>query len=95
MGTWAYSYNFVSAVALGERAKEVIEKDEDITDFDGLLAAFNKFTPGADWNGSNYTNVDGVERENFYLLYQDTYIFGKGYLKMTDIEIPEKYFKIK
>lgn len=95
MGTWAYSYNFVSAVALGERAKEVIEKDEDITDFDGLLAAFNKFTPGAAWNGSNYTNVDGVERENFYLLYQDTYIFGKGYLKMTDIEIPEKYFKIK
>lgn len=95
MGTWAYSYNFASIVGLGYRTKQVIENDGDITDFDGLLAALDKFTPGSKWNGSNYVSANGVERENMYLLYQDTYVFGKGYLKMTDVKIPEKYFKIK
>ena len=54
-----------------------------------------KFTPGAGWNGSNYTDVNGVEKENFYLLYQDTYVLGKGYMNMTNETVPEKYFKIK
>ena len=95
MGTWAYSYNFISVVALGDHARNVIENDVDVTDFDAIMESLKKFTPGAGWNGSNYTDVNGIEKENFYLLYQDTYVLGKGYLNMTDETVPEKYFKIK
>lgn len=95
MGTWAYSYNFISIVALGDHARNVIENDVDVTDFDAIMESLKKFTPGAGWNGSNYTDVNGIEKENFYLLYQDTYVLGKGYLNMTDETVPEKYFKIK
>lgn len=95
MGTWAYSYNFISAIALGDHARNVIDKGTDVTDFDAIIASYNKFTPGAQWNGSNYVDVNGVEKDNFYLLYQDTYVLGKGYLNMTNEVVPEKYFKIK
>ena len=102
MGTWAYSYNFISAVALGDLAVNAIDNDQDIeeqkeyiTDFDNVIAAYNACTPGATWNGSNYRDVNDVEKENFFLLYQDTYVLGKGYLHMTDEKVPEKYFKIK
>lgn len=102
MGTWAYSYNFISAVALGDLAVTAIDNDQDveeqkeyITDFDNVIAAYNACTPGATWNGSNYRDVNDVEKENFFLLYQDTYVLGQGYLHMTDEKVPEKYFKIK
>lgn len=95
MGTWAYSYNFISVVALADHARNVIENDVDVTDFDAIMESLKKFTPGAGWNGSNYTDINGIEKENFYLLYQDTYVLGKGYLNMTNETVPEKYFKIK
>jgi len=95
MGTWAYSYNFASAVALGTHAVNVIEGRAEIADFDAVMAALKEQTPGAGWNGTEYEDVDGVDRENFFLVYQDTYVFGKGFLHMTDLEVPEKYFEIK
>ncbi|MGL6025082.1 MAG: DUF3798 domain-containing protein [Cetobacterium sp.] len=95
MGTWAYSYNFSVTLSLVDLAKEVLAGKTEIDSFDGLKKSLVKNTPGAEWNGSNYVDVKGVEKENFYLLYQDTYVLGKGYLKMTEIEVPEKYFSIK
>ncbi|MEG1365229.1 MAG: hypothetical protein RSC71_06680, partial [Cetobacterium sp.] len=62
---------------------------------DSIKNTFEKNTPGAGWNGSAYVDTKGVERENFFLLYQDTYVFGKGYMKMTTSEVPEKYFTIQ
>ena len=72
-----------------------MKKEQKLTDFDAIIESYNKFTPGAGWNGSNYADVNGVEKENFYLLYQDTYVLGKGYLHMTGEEVPAKYFEIK
>lgn len=95
MGTWAYSYNFISVIALGEHARAVVEKGVDATDFDSIMDSLKKFTPGAGWNGSNYTDVNGVEKENFYLLYQDTYVLGKGYMNMTNETVPRKIFQNK
>lgn len=94
MGTWAYSYNFAAAVALGTHVIDVIEGRSEIDDFDQVMASLGMQSPGAGWNGSQYVDVDGIERENFFLVYQDTYVFGKGYLHMTDLEVPEKYFEI-
>ncbi|MGL5918617.1 MAG: DUF3798 domain-containing protein [Cetobacterium sp.] len=95
MGTWAYSYNFSVTLSLVDLAKEVLAGKAEIHSFDALKVALAKNTPGAQWNGSSYVDVKGIERENFYLIYQDTYVLGKGYLKMTDLEVPEKYFSIK
>lgn len=95
MGTWAYSYNFAITSSLVEHAKNVVEEKSEIDDFDALQVTLENNTPGSKWNGSNYVDVRGIEKDHFYLLYQDTYVFGKGYLKMTDQEVPEKYFSIK
>ena len=32
---------------------------------------------------------------NFFLMYQDTYVLGKGYLGATKVTVPEKYLRIQ
>ena len=95
MGTWAYSYSFTGVLSLTDHAINVIEGKCEMLDFDAFIETLKANTPGAGWNGSYYVGVDGVEKENFLMIYQDTYILGKGYLHMTDIEVPKKYFEIK
>ncbi len=95
MGTWAYSYNYTASLALCDLAVQIVEKGADPADFDTVIGVMKNRTPGSGWNGSYYVGVDGVEKENNILLYQDTYIFGKGYLHMTDLKVPEKYFKVQ
>ena len=29
------------------------------------------------------------------MVYEDTYIFNRGFLGMTEVDVPEKYFRIK
>ena len=94
-GTWAFSYGFTNTAALGELAKRVIEKKADLTKLEDVLAAYNKYTPGASWNGKYYTDKNtGATAENHILLYQDTYMMGKGYMGATKVPVPEKYFKV-
>ena len=102
MGTWAFSYGYTNTAALGEFAKIMLEKGVDATTFKKsfkpteLFETYGKFTPGAEWNGSIYTDLQtGVKKKNHILVYQDTYVFGLGYLNMTEVEVPEKYFTIK
>lgn len=91
-GTWAYSYGFTTTAGLGEHAKRVIEGKAELTNLADLMDAFGKYTPGAKWNGSYYTDRNtGTSAENHVLIYQDTYIMGKGYMGATDVEVPEKY----
>jgi len=92
LGTWAYSFGFSTSAALGELAKRVIEGEAKIDSLEDLMAAYEKYTPGASWNGSYYADANGIELDNYVLIYQDTYILGKGYLHMTDEVVPEKYF---
>jgi len=94
MGTWAYSFGYSTTAALAELAKRVIEGKADLLNMDDIMAAYEKYTLGAGWNGGYYVDGLGIERENFILLYQDTYVFGIGYLGITDLEVPDKYFEI-
>lgn len=95
MGTWAYSYNFACTTALVDHAANVIEGKTDAIEFDSVMETLGKSTPGAGWNGSYLVDSDGIDKENFILIYQDTYVFGKGYMGMTKLEVPEKYFDVK
>jgi len=92
MATWAYSLAYSFVASLGEHAKRVIEGQSEILNIEDIMDAFSKYTPGAEWKGSYLVDPDGIERENYLLLYQDTYVHGLGYLKVTSEEIPEKYY---
>ncbi|WP_292590536.1 DUF3798 domain-containing protein [Mesotoga sp. UBA5557] len=91
MGTWAYSLGYTTTAALAEHAKNVIDGKCEIDDFDAVMATFAEYTPGAGWNGSYYIDANGIEQENYLLIYQDTYIFGKGYMGITEVEVPAKF----
>ena len=94
MGTWAYSYNFSGIEGLTDLAVKSIESgDRDFT-LDKVLASLDTATPGSKWNGSLMKDNNGVEIKNSFFVYQDTYIFGKGYMGVTSVEVPEKYGKI-
>ena len=97
-GTWAYSYGYTVSAGLAQHAMNVIDGKSDLTDIEDISAAYEVFSPGAAWNGSNYTNADtGVKADNTFLIYQDTYIMGDPgkYMGSTEIEVPEKYFTTK
>ena len=97
-GTWAYSYGYTVSAGLAQHAVNVINGESELTDIDDLAKAYGVFSPGAEWNGSSYTNAQtGVKSDNVFLVYQDTYIMGDPgyYMGSTKIEVPEKYFTTK
>jgi len=95
-GTWAFSCTYTCTAGLGEYAKRCIEGTAKMNNIQDLFDAFNKYTPGANWNGSNYKDLNsGTTSPNYALTYQDTYVFGKGYLGTTKLVIPEKYLTFK
>lgn len=94
-GTWAYSYGYTTTAGLGTHAINVIEGKSELLNKADILKAYAKYTGDAQWNAANYTNAStGVRLKNMFLIYQDTYIMGKGYMHSTDIEIPEKYYTL-
>jgi hypothetical protein len=96
MGTWAYSATYTTTAALAEFGKRVAEGQAKKDSFEDLMACFEKYTPGAQWNGSYYIDAaTGTEKKNHIMVYQDTYVFGQGYLGQTKEAIPEKYNTIK
>ena len=97
-GTWAFSYGYTVSAGLAQHAMNVIDGTSELADIDDIAKAYGVFSPGANWNGSNYTNVEtGVKSDNVFLVYQDTYIMGNPghYMGSTEVEVPEKYFTIK
>ena len=95
MGTWAFSYGYTTTVALAEFGKRVVEGNAKADNMGDLIGCFNAFTPGAKWNASYYTDAGtGVSNKKMVMVRQDTYVLGKGYLGVADVEVPEKYFKV-
>lgn len=95
-GTWAYSYGYTTSAALGQHAINVIKGESELLKLSDLMKAYGKYTPGAKWNGAYFSDVNtGVRAKNHILIYQDTYIMGKGYMEAASLEIPEKYFLVK
>jgi len=95
MGTWAYSIGYTHSAALAEFGKRVVEEKAKVDSLKDLVACYNEFTPGARWNASYYTDAGtGVRNKKMVMVRQDTYVLGKGYLGVADVEVPEKYFTI-
>ena len=97
-GTWTYSYGYTVSAGLAEHARNVILGESELANKEDLAKAYGVFSPGVDWNGSQYTDAESGEKiDNTFLIYQDTYIFGNPghYMGITEIEVPEEYFTIK
>ena len=97
-GTWTYSYGYTVSAGLAEHAINVINGESALDEIDDIAAAYGVYSPGANWNGSQYTNAEtGVKSDNIFLIYQDTYIMGNPghFMGSTEIEVPEKYFTVK
>jgi len=95
MGTWAFSYGFTATEGLVEYGKNVAEGTMKKGNLADVLKAFGAYTPGAEWNGSLYTDrVSSKEIPNHVMVYQDTYVFGKGYIGNSKEVVPDKYKKI-
>jgi hypothetical protein len=95
LGTWSFSFPFYATTDLVQHAINVINGESKITDMQDALKAFGKYTPGAKWAGSYYVDgTTGVKLDNYMLLLQDTYVFGKGYIGSALLDVPEKYLKI-
>lgn len=96
MGTWAYSYGYTASYALAEYGMGIIDGKYQKNNLDDALKAFSDATPGSKWNGSFYIDrTDNSEKKNHVMVYQDTYIFGKGYLGNVDVKVPDKYKNFK
>ncbi|MCE5201086.1 MAG: DUF3798 domain-containing protein [Synergistaceae bacterium] len=96
MGTWPYSYGWSTVCALTEYGKRITEKKAKLYNLKDLWKCYDKYTPGAAWNGAPYFDVaKGLKNKKLVLVYEDTYVFGRGYMKVTDVKVPEKYLKIK
>ena len=101
MGTWAYSWGYTTTAALAEYGKRYVEgtytdKLGSARALKEMREAYDEFCPGAHWGASYFTEAStGVKNTKFILLRQDTYVLGKGYLGLADVEIPEKYFSIR
>jgi len=95
LGTWSYSFGYCATAGLTQHAINVIEGKSKMLNLQDIFKAFGKYTPGAKWGGSWYVDAStGARLKNFLMLLQDTYIFGKGYMKSADIDVPDKYLKI-
>ncbi len=95
MGTWAFSYGYTTTAGLAEFGKRIVEGTAKIDNTKDLIASYGKYTPNANWNMAYYTDAGtGVANRQFGLVYQDTYVFDRGYLGVTEIEVPEKYYMI-
>jgi hypothetical protein len=96
LGTWSYSIAWSTTAALAEFGKNIVEGTAKLGDIKDLWTAYNGITPGAEWTGGPYTDIaTGTTMRNVVMVYQDTYIFGKGYMEVTKVTVPEKYLQIK
>ena len=69
-----------------------VEGTADYKKPEDFKKVLEEFTPGAVWGVTTYVDrVSREEKKNHYLTLQDTYVLGKGYLGMTDVEVPDVY----
>jgi DNA-binding LacI/PurR family transcriptional regulator len=95
LGTWAYPLGFSETAGLVEFGKLLAEQKAQVTETSALLKCLDKLSPGARWNGSYYNDPQsGKPWRNLFLVYQDTYVFGRGYIETTKVDVPLKYFSL-
>ncbi|MFR8927405.1 DUF3798 domain-containing protein [Peptoniphilus senegalensis] len=95
MGTWAYSLGYSLTLGSLDHVMDVLKGQSELLNQDQIVASIEKYTEGAKWMVENYIDrSSGEKKENHFLLSQDTYVYGRGYLGMDKVEVPEKYMNL-
>ncbi|MDR2460503.1 MAG: DUF3798 domain-containing protein [Deltaproteobacteria bacterium] len=95
LATYVYPLGFIQTVGLVDFGKMVADGDADILDLNKLLNCLGIYSPGARWSGGFLNDpLSGKPLRNYFLIYQDTYVLGKGYMDTTNLKIPDKYYEI-
>ncbi|WP_295150099.1 DUF3798 domain-containing protein [uncultured Peptoniphilus sp.] len=95
MGTWAYSLGYSLTLGAVDHVMEVLKGEGELLNQEQILAAIQNYTEGANWMAENYIDrASGETKENHFLLAQDTYVYGRGYLGMDKVDVPEKYLNL-
>ncbi|MDR1872216.1 MAG: DUF3798 domain-containing protein [Deltaproteobacteria bacterium] len=96
MGVWVYPLSYTQTAGLVEFGKLLAEGKTEVTDIQAFLVCLGLNTPGARWNGSFLNDpTTGKPMRNYFLVYEDTYILGRGYIETTKVDVPEKFFSFK
>jgi DNA-binding LacI/PurR family transcriptional regulator len=95
LGTWAWPLGFTQTAGLTEFGRMLAEGRSDVYDVPAIIECLGLFSPGAHWAGS-FLNDPATGRlvRNYLLVYQDTYILGRGYIATTKVDVPAEYFSI-
>ncbi|MDR2456321.1 MAG: DUF3798 domain-containing protein [Deltaproteobacteria bacterium] len=91
LGTWTASLTYAHVTSLTELAIEAVKGESALADHDRVLSLYQASSPGAPWRGQSYVNPAYDPFPNFYLVYQDTYVLGRGYLGAEAQEVPARY----
>jgi hypothetical protein len=92
MGLYVYPMGFSETAGTLEFGRMVVQGEAALDDMAAFLAAYGKFTPGAVWQGSYHTDpVTGRPERKVFLVSQDTYVLGKGFMGVSEVEVPDKY----
>ncbi|MDR2349273.1 MAG: DUF3798 domain-containing protein [Deltaproteobacteria bacterium] len=92
LGCWIYPNGFTETAGTVDFAVSVVKGESAIDDFNSYLNSLGKYTPGVEWSGNFYTDeVLGKPVKNMFLIFQDTYVLGKGPMSLRDVEVPVKY----
>jgi hypothetical protein len=96
MGVWPIPMGYAESRGLVEFGKLLADGTEGVPQMDVLLSILGRNSPGFRWNGT-YLNdlVTGRPLRNYLMLYQDVYVFGKGYIRTTEVAVPDKYYRIR
>ncbi|MDR1578431.1 MAG: DUF3798 domain-containing protein [Deltaproteobacteria bacterium] len=95
LGTWAYPLGYSQTAGLVEFGKALADGRIAISDTQVFLEILDNLSPGARWNGSFFNDPkSGKPLRNYFLVYQDTYVFGRGYIETTKLDVPEKYYSL-
>lgn len=89
MGTWVYSYGSSTTELLAEIAMRYINGEIKKPDLKSVHQIFEEINPNASWKADYYVDgKKGKKFKNHILVYQDTYIFGKGFSNIANEKIP-------
>lgn len=95
MGTWAYSLGYSLTLGAVDHVMNVLKGEGELLNQEQIVAAIQNYTEGAKWMAENYIDrASGETKDNHFLLSQDTYVYGRGYLGMDKVKVPEKYLNL-
>ena len=90
--TWIHPSRESFGAGLALLARGAVEGSARLDSLDDLVAALGRAAPGSYWRVAYYPDPStGIASRNQVLAYPDSYAFGKGYLSLTKVEIPERW----